>query len=195
MAPPADMRSDDDLIGAFRAGDGSAMEALFGRYRKPVFAWLLRMAPDRAEAEDLYQEVWLKTIRGVGKYSDGNFKAWLWRIVRNAATDRARKRMAVPLLDEPLGEEADAETRLDQVADGAAVTALARMEEAERQSLLRTAIGGLSVRLREVVLLRINGELEFREIAEVLGLPLGTVLGRMNLAVKKLRKAVGRLKG
>jgi RNA polymerase sigma factor (sigma-70 family) len=68
------------------------------------------------------------------------------------------------------------------------------MEKAERQSFLRTAIGELSVRLREVVLLRINGELEFREIAEMLGLPLGTVLGRMNLAVKKLREAVGRLK-
>ena len=195
MTPPADMRSDDDLIGAFMAGDGSAMEVLFGRYRKPVFAWLLRMAPDRAEAEDLYQEVWLKVIRGVGKYADGNFKAWLWRIVRNAAADRARKCMAVPLLDEPLGEESDAETRLDQIADGTAVTALARMEEAERRTFLRTAIGELSVRLREVVLLRINGELEFREIAEVLGLPLGTVLGRMNLAVKKLRKAVERLKG
>ena len=195
MTPPADMRSDDDLIGAFRAGDGSAMEALFGRYRKPVFAWLLRMAPDRAEAEDLYQEVWLKVIRGIGRYADGNFKAWLWRIVRNTATDRARKCMAAPLLDEPIGEEADAETRLDQVADGAAVTALAQMEEAERRTFLRTAIGELSVRLREVVLLRINGELEFREIAEMLGLPLGTVLGRMNLAVKKLRKTVERLKG
>ena len=195
MAPPADMRSDDDLIGAFRAGDGSAMEALFGRYRKPVFAWLLRMAPDRAEAEDLYQEVWLKVIRGIGRYADGNFKAWLWRIVRNTATDRARKCMAAPLLDEPIGEEADAETRLDQVADDAAVTALARMEETERRTFLRMAIGELSVRLREVVLLRINGELEFREIAEVLGLPLGTVLGRMNLAVKKLRRTVERLKG
>ena len=195
MTPPADMRSDDDLIGAFRAGDGSAMEALFGRYRKSVFAWLLRMAPDRAEAEDLYQEVWLKAIRGIGGYATGNFKAWLWRIVRNTAADRARKCMAEPILDEPLGEEADAETRLDQVADGAAVTALARMEDTERRTFLRTAIGELSVRLREVVLLRINGELEFREIAEVLGLPLGTVLGRMNLAVKKLRKAVGRLKG
>ena len=188
MTPSADMRSDDDLIGAFMAGDGSAMEVLFGRYRKPVFAWLLRMAPDRAEAEDLYQEVWLKAIRGIGGYAAGNFKAWLWRIVRNSAADRARKCMAVPLLDEPLGEESDTETRLDQVADSAAVTALARMEEAERRTFLRTAIGELSVRLREVVLLRINGELEFREIADVLGLPLGTVLGRMNLAVKKLRE-------
>ena len=190
MTPSADMRSDDDLIGAFRAGDGSAMEALFDRYRKPVFSWLLRMSPDRAEAEDLYQDVWLKVIRGVGGYKAGSFRAWLWRIVRNAATDRARKCVAAPLLDEPAGDEAGAETRLDQVADGAAVTALARMEDAERRSFLRAAVGGLSARLREVVLLRIGGELEFREIADVLGLPLGTVLGRMNLAVRKLRENV-----
>ena len=188
------MRSDDDLIGAFKAGDGSAMEALFGRYRKPVYAWLLRTAPDRAEAEDLYQEVWLKVIRGVGGYSAGGFKAWLWRIVRNAAADRARKRVATPILDEPLSDEADAETRVEQVADEAAVSALARMEAAERQSILRRAVDGLSARLKEVVLLRIHGELEFREIARMLGLPLGTVLGRMNLAVKKLREAVGELK-
>lgn len=195
MVPPADTRSDDDLIGAFRAGDGLAMEALFGRYRKSVFAWLIRMAPDRAEAEDLYQDIWLKVIRGVDGYAAGCFKAWLWRIVRNVAADRARKCMAVPLLDEPLDEEVDAETRLDQVADGAAITVLARMEAAERMSFLRQAVDGLSVRLKEVVLLRIHGELEFREIARLLGLPLGTVLGRMNLAVKKLREAAGKFKG
>ena len=71
----------------------------------------------------------------------------------------------------------------------------AQMEAAERQSFLRWAVGGLSARLKEVVLLRIHGELEFREIALVLGLPLGTVLGRMNLAVRKLRDAAGELKG
>ena len=195
MTPSADMRSDDDLIGAFKAGDGSAMEALFGRYRKPVYAWLLRTAPDRAEAEDLYQDVWLKVIRGIDGYSAGGFKAWLWRIVRNAAVDRARKRVATPILDEPLADEADAETRVEQVADGMAVSALARMEAAERHSFLRRAVGGLSARLKEVVLLRIHGELEFREIALMLGLPLGTVLGRMNLAVRKLREAAGELKG
>ena len=187
------MRSDDDLISAFRAGDGSAMETLFGRYRKPVYAWLLRAAPDRVEAEDLYQEVWLKVIRGVDGYAAGGFKAWLWRIVRNTAVDRARKRLAVPILDEPLSDEAGAETRVEQVADEAAASVLARMEAAERQSFLRRAVDGLSARLKDVVLLRIHGELEFREIADMLGLPIGTVLGRMNLAVKKLREAVGKL--
>lgn len=184
------MRSDDDLIGAFKAGDSSAMEALFRRYRRPVFAWLLRTVPDRADAEDLYQEVWLKVVRGIDGYSAGGFKAWLWRIVRNAAVDRARKKMAAPILDEPMSDEADAEANIDQVADVNAVSAFGRMEAEERRSFLRRAVEGLSARLKDVVLLRIHGELEFREIAEMLGLPLGTVLGRMNLAVKKLREAV-----
>ena len=190
MTPSADMRSDDDLIGAFRTGDAPAMEALFRRYRRPVFAWLLRVAPDRAEAEDLYQEVWLKVIRGIDGYTSGGFKAWLWRIVRNAAADRVRKKMAVPLLDEPMSDEADAEARVEQVADGNAISAIERMESEERRSFLRRSVEGLSARLKDVVLLRIHGELEFHEIAEMLGLPLGTVLGRMNLAVKKLREAV-----
>ena len=195
MTPSADMRSDDDLIGAFRAGDGLAMEALFRRYRKPVFAWLLRTAPDRTEAEDLYQEAWLKVVRGIDGYTSGGFKAWLWRIVRNTAVDRARKKTAAPMLDEPMSDEQDAESRVDQLADEKAVSALERMEAEERRSLLRRAVEGLSARLKDVVLLRIHGELEFREIAEMLGLPLGTVLGRMNLAVRKLREAVGELKG
>ena len=97
--------------------------------------------------------------------------------------------MAEPVLDEPLSAEEDAETRAEQVADGAVVSALARMEAAERQAFLLRAVDGLSARLKEVVLLRIHGELEFCEIALVLGLPLGTVLGRMNLAVRKLREA------
>ena len=188
MTPSADMRSDDDLIGAFKAGDSSAMEALFRRYRRPVFAWFLRTAPDRAEAEDLYQEVWLKVVRGIDGYSAGGFKAWLWRIVRNAVADRARKKMATPILDEPMSDEADAEARVEQVTDGNAVSALERMEAEERRTFLRRAVEGLSVRLKDVVLLRIHGEMEFHEIAEMLGLPLGTVLGRMNLAVRKMRE-------
>ncbi len=195
MALSADMRSDDDLISAFRTGDSAAMEVLFGRYRKSVFGWLLRMAPDRAEAEDLHQEVWLKVIRGLDGYSAGGFRAWLWRIARNTAADRAKKRVAAPMLDEPLDGDSDAGTRVDQVADDAVLSALARMEASERRTFLRKAIDGLSERVREVVLLRISGELGFREIASMLDLPLGTVLGRMNLAGAKLRRAAEELFG
>ena len=190
MTPSSDSRSDDDLVRAFRTGDGSAMEALFGRYRRAVFGWLLRMAQDEGEAEDLHQEVWLKVIRGIDGYSSGSFRAWLWRVVRNAAADRARKHVAEPILDAPMEEGADAAAFVDQVPDDTVVSALTRLEEAERRAAVREAVDGLSRRLKEVVLLRVNGELKFQEIADILGLPIGTVLGRMNLALAKLRQAL-----
>jgi len=186
----ADMRSDDDLIRAFRTGDGSAMEVLFERYKRPVFGWLLRMSQDEGEAEDLHQEVWLKVIRGIDGYSSGSFRAWLWRVVRNAAVDRARKHVAEPILDAPVEEGADAAAYVDQVPDDTVVSALTRLEKAERRAAVREAVDGLSRRLKEVVLLRLNGELKFQEIADILGLPIGTVLGRMNLALAKLRQAL-----
>lgn len=190
MTSSSDRRSDDDLIRAFRTGDGSAMEALFGRYRRAVFGWLLRMSQDEGEAEDLHQEVWLKIIRGIDVYSSGSFRAWLWRVVRNAAADRARKHVAEPILDAPLEEGADAAAFVDQVPDDTVVSALTRLEEEERRAAVREAVDGLSRRLKEVVLLRVNGELKFQEIADILGLPIGTVLGRMNLALAKLRQAL-----
>ena len=190
MTSSSDSRSDDDLIRAFRTGDGSAMEALFGRYRRSVFGWLLRMAQNEGEAEDLHQEVWLKIIRGIDGYSSGSFRAWLWRVVRNAAADRARKHVAEPILDAPMEEGADAAAFVDQVPDDTVVSVLTRMEEEERKTEVREAVDGLSRRLKEVVLLRLNGELKFQEIADILGLPIGTVLGRMNLALAKLRQAL-----
>ena len=190
MTSASDRRSDDDLIRAFRTGDGSAMEALFGRYRRAVFGWLLRMSQDEGEAEDLHQEVWLKIIRGIDGYSSGSFRAWLWRVVRNAAVDRARKLMAEPISDAPVEEGTDAAAFVDQVPDDTAVSALTRLEEEERRAAVREAVDGLSRRLKEVVLLRLNGELKFQEIADILGLPIGTVLGRMNLALAKLRQAL-----
>ena len=190
MTSSSDRRSDDDLIRAFRTGDGSAMEALFGRYRRAVFGWLLRMAQDEGEAEDLHQEVWLKIIRGIDGYSSGSFRAWLWRVVRNAAADRARKHVAEPILDAPVEEGADAAAFVDQMPDDKVVSALTRLEEAERKAAVREAVDGLSRRLKEVVLLRLNGELKFQEIADILGLPIGTVLGRMNLALAKLRQVL-----
>ena len=190
MTSSSDMRSDDDLVRAFRTGDGSAMEALFGRYRRSVFGWLLRMSQDEGEAEDLHQEVWLKVIRGIDGYSAGSFRAWLWRVVRNAAADRARKHVAEPILDAPMEEGADAAAFVDQVPDETVVSVLTRMEEEERKAAVREAVDGLSRRLKEVVLLRLNGELKFLEIADILGLPIGTVLGRMNLALAKLRQAL-----
>ena len=185
-------RNDEALIDAFKAGDTSALEMLFRRYRRPVFGWLLHMTDDRADAEDLYQDVWLRIVRSVADYTTGGFRSWMWRIVRNCLIDHARKMRPVLALDEPLSGEADAETVVSALADPAFVDVLERMEGEERRIKVRAAISRLSQPLREVVLLRIDGELAFVEIAEMLGLKLGTVLARMHHAVKCLRKDLAR---
>ena len=104
--------SDESLISAFKAGDALAMEALFGRYRRNVYGWLVRMLADETEAEDVYQDVWLRVVRNVDSYRNGSFKCWLWRIVHNCTTDRMRRKLPSLTLDVQDCDDDDAGTAL-----------------------------------------------------------------------------------
>jgi RNA polymerase sigma-70 factor (ECF subfamily) len=149
------------------------------------------MTGDTAEAEDIYQDVWLKIIRSASNYRPGNFKAWLWQIVRNKTTDRMRKKSPSLVLDAPVCADGEGEqTVVDQLSDDAAANALMHIEESERKSAVCDAIDALPMAQREIVLLRINGDLSFKEIADMLAAPIGTVLARMHNAVKNLKKAL-----
>ena len=185
--------TDDELMAAFIVGDSAAMETLFLRYRQSVYSWLLRMTGDAAEAEDIYQDVWLKVIRHAADYRSGSFRAWLWQIVRNKATDRMRKMSPSLILDSPISAEGEGEeTIVDQLSDDRAADALMQIEEVERQRVVCEAIEALPMAQREVVLLRINGELSFKEIADMLAAPMGTVLARMHKAVKSLKDTLAK---
>ena len=183
--------TDDELMAAFIVGDAAAMEALYLRYRQSVYSWLLRMTGDAAEAEDIYQDVWLKVIRCASDYRSGNFRAWLWQIVRNKTTDRMRKKSPSLVLDAPVCAAGEVEhTVVYQLSDDAAANALMQIEESERKSAVCDAIDALPAAQKEIVLLRINGELSFKEIADMLAAPIGTVLARMHNAVKSLKAAL-----
>ena len=185
--------TDDELMAAFIVGDTAAMETLFLRYRQSVYSWLLRMTGDVTEAEDIYQDVWLKVIRHAADYRSGNFRAWLWQIVRNKTTDRMRKMSPSLILDSPISAEGESEeTIVDQLSDDRAADALMQIEEVERQRVVCEAIEALPMAQREVVLLRINGELSFKEIADMLAAPMGTVLARMHKAVKSLKDTLAK---
>lgn len=185
--------TDDELMAAFIVGDTAAMETLFLRYRQSVYSWLLRMTGDAAEAEDIYQDVWIKVIRHAADYRSGSFRAWLWQIVRNKATDRMRKMSPSLILDSPISAEGEGEeTIVDQLSDDRAADALMQIEEVERQRVVCEAIEALPMAQREVVLLRINGELSFKEIADMLAAPMGTVLARMHKAVKSLKDTLAK---
>jgi len=149
----------------------------------PLFAALYNFAQwltrDRAEAEDLVQETYAKALKGFASFEPGtNFRAWMYRILRNCfLTSRAglAAKMTEPLENETGGAETPE-------------TAMAAIED---QRAISEALEELPVPFREVILLCDVEEMSYREIAETLGIPIGTVMSRLARARKALRTAIG----
>src|SRR6267378_3982913 len=138
--------TDADLLDAFRAGDVRAFETLVRRYQRPVLAIARRFARDVDDAEDLAQRAFVNASQRAGGWRGGTFKSWLFRIVVNLAKNHLRDI-----------------ARFERAAD-----AEDRIERAQEQRRLREAVARLPKRQREVLLLRIDGDLPFSEIARTL---------------------------
>lgn len=173
--------TDDVLVRRFRAGDGAAGEELVRRYHQPMLRYLQRLTGNEQLAEELHQQAWMSVIEHLDKFDastgTGGFKSWLFRIATNKANDHWRSR----------GRERAAKDGLRLVTDFEAPEAGYRLDGTEQQQKLRRAIELLPEPQKQVLLLRYYGNLKFVEIAEMLGCPLNTALGRMHKAMLKLR--------
>lgn len=170
-----------------RRRDPAAFERLVELYQRRLHGFFYRLTGSRDDADDLVQELFLRVVRNIDRYSHaGHFEAWLFRIATNLARDRARRARANPLRVAAEGQ-ADPEGRPEAV-DGSVTSSpsdgLEQSEEAER---LHAALEALPPGEREVILLRHYSDLSFREIAEVLGTPLGTALARGHRGLSRLR--------
>ena len=178
--------TDAELVQRALAGSEEAYADLLRRYERPVFTLVLRMVRDRSAAEDLAQDAFLKAFDRLATYDpERKFSSWLFKIAHNTAIDRLRRREVDTVsLDEPVGEERDAPLRA--VEDTAAETP---EEAAERAALSRAftrVVGRLRPEYRQVVLLRYQAGLEYGEIAEETGFPLGTVKTYLHRARKEV---------
>ena len=173
--------SDEELILAYLEGDSDSFTILYERYKRPLYAYLNRMLGNHAQSDDVFQQTWIRVVRRLGEYeSKQEFFAWLSMIAHNLAIDQFRR------------EKKSAELPLDDenVAVSEPVTHTEpwmRMHNRELGKALREAAEGLAEEQKEVFLLRQEG-LSFKEIAEVQNCSINTVLGRMQYAVKNLRK-------
>jgi RNA polymerase sigma-70 factor (ECF subfamily) len=157
-------------------GDAPAFERLLERYQRRLFGFLLRRAPPQ-HAEDLFQETWLRVVRARESFDPARrFSTWLFQIANNLCRDGAR-RSAVEARDQ-------ARLQADVLARGAAgMTALdVKLDAWQRLAQLPDL-------LREVLVLRYFEDLGEREIAEIVGVPPGTVKSRLHAAVRALRGA------
>jgi RNA polymerase sigma-70 factor (ECF subfamily) len=184
--------SDETLVARYRRGDVAAFEALLDRHGMGVQRFLTRLLQDRARADDLSQECWLRFIGAVPRWSEerGRLKPWLYTVARNLAADEARRgvhrrqesRMAADR-GEPsmLDPRRSARSPEDAVADG------------QLRSALEAAIASLPPEQREVFLLREYEGVPFADIAEITGAPVPTVKSRMRYALEALRRALSAL--
>lgn len=162
-------------------GDPAAAERLFLRYEARLYGFVHRMLGHPHDAEDIVQRTFQKAYRALDRFEgDAYFKSWLFRIGRNEAINYIHKRNR-------RNQRQVSNDQLALVQPGDDEDAYALLDQKERARALHEAILLLPDAEREVVLLRLEANLSFREISEMHDLPIGTVLARMHRAKGRLR--------
>lgn len=178
----ADAMSDGELIGRYLGGDQRAFDVLYQRYRRQIYAYLNRLGCEGkgANADDMFQQTWLRIIEKLPGYQcRRKFLAWAFRIAHNLVMDQYRR----------TGRRG--EVGGDEALEGLSSDAQPwhAMDRRELGAALERAIRILSPELREVFLLRME-KMSFKEIAEIQGCSINTALGRMQYAMKNLRRVL-----
>lgn len=179
--------SDKELIRQYLDGSEAAIQALILRYKDKVFGHIYFMVRNRAMAEDIFQETFMKVIRTLkrGKYNhQGKFLPWVNRIAHNLVVDEYRKNKKMPQFKG--GEDFDIFDVLSLPEQN--------VEEDMVMDQIHTDVRGLIDHLpedqKEVLIMRIYQELPFKDIADKTGVSINTALGRMRYALINLRKII-----
>lgn len=173
-------------VARLRRGDLDALAELIARYQNRLYRYLLRLVRQPAEAEDLFQQTWLRLAERIRHYdSNRSFEAWLFTLARNLAIDHLR-RIRPDSLDEPISGDPQGETAAARLASSAPSVTEGIFEQ-ERSGRLAGALETLPVVYREVLTLRFEEEMKLEEIAQVLGAPLSTVKSRLRRSLDQLR--------
>jgi RNA polymerase sigma-70 factor (ECF subfamily) len=184
--------SDAELVARALAGSEAAYGELVRRYERPLFGLILRLVRDASLAEDLAQDVFIKAIRALASYDPARkFSSWLFKIAHNTTIDHLRRR---GLDTEPLESGEDDEFGpLRSIADTSIAGPADELERRELGGALDRAVAALRPEYREVMLLRFREHLPYEEIAEITGLPLGTIKTHIHRARKEMAAVLTRM--
>jgi len=175
------LQTEQQLLHSFSEGDATAADVLIHRYEDKLYNLCFRLTSNRQDAEDLFQQTWLKVLQKPKAFVPKSFQNWLYTICLNAYRDNYRKSLRRSHLTADIPDEALAE--IVSPTDSAEVEAMNGIV----QAMLMNQIGQLPDKLRLPILLCYFEDLDYREIAQVLKVPTGTVKSRLNTAKKRLR--------
>lgn len=178
--------SELEIVDQAAAGDRDARRTLFERFREPAYRVALRITGRPEDALDVVQDSFIRAFDRLGEFQrESGFQTWLLRIVSNRSLDvlRARRvRLAVPLVGE------DEDRRPEPVATDRTTVPGHELERSELAERLRRAIESLPPDQRAVFALYATGDVTYGEIAEMLGVPIGTVMSRLYHARRRLHE-------
>lgn len=180
------------LISDLKAGSEDAFAILIAQYHQPIFSLIARSLDDPADASDIAQEVFIKVFRSIRSFhGDSSLRTWLYRIALHEASNQRRwwfrhKRREITLDTPPSESEEDAPTLAMILADGHG-TPLDHAEHGELRASVEQALHELPEVFRTVVVLREIEGFAYDEIADVLGVNLGTVKSRLTRGRHMLR--------
>lgn len=178
------------LIRAAQKGDLDAFNRLVLAYQDLLYNQAFRMMGDGAPAEDATQEAFISAFRNLRSYRGGSFRAWLMRIVTNACYDELRRQKRHPTTSlEPLddvGEEIESPRWIASSGDTPEFLA----ERAELDRAIQHCLAGLPDEFRSVVVLVDMQGMDYDEVAQVIGKPVGTVKSRLARARMRMRECL-----
>ena len=181
--------NDEALLARLASGDRAALSPLYDRYAGPVFALLLRIVADRATAEDLLQEVFVRVWQRADTYQIGRGRpiTWVLGIAHNLAIDEVRRRRRRP----QWADEREAGELQERLAAAAAEAGPEEQAWAQqRRQQIGVALAQLPPAQRVIIELAYFEGYTQSQMADQLGEPLGTIKTRLRLGVRKLREAL-----
>ena len=181
---PSATPSDEHLLSRHIAGDRLALEELFRRYRQPACRVAYRLLGNEADALDAVQEGFVKALTNLQRFEGrSSFKTWLLRVVSNAALDLGRQR----------GRRENSSAVDPADGEGGPLVwddPTLGLERDDLRRALDAALARLPASQRQTFVLHVDADLSYREVAEAMGISIGTVMSRLFYARQKLRAAL-----
>lgn len=190
---PLTLWTDEELLTAFRQGRRESFGALVRRYERELYGYLRRYLGDDHLADDVFQNTFLQVYVKADQYEAGRpVRPWLYTIATHQAVDALRRNGRHPAvsLDQTVRETGEGEVRsLIELLESGVTGPPDHAEGEERRLLVRAGVDQLPDFLRQVVVLAYYQGLKYRDVAEILDIPVGTVKSRLHAALARLHES------